>query len=76
MPKVYLTYAQELEDKTYTAIDRAMALQNITQTDAGAAIGISQAGFSQAYKGRTLSFEQMCNLLSHVGLTLCVSARV
>ena len=75
MPRVNLTRQQELESYIYRRLEYAMALYNLTQREAGEAIGIKQNGFSQAFNGRTLSVKQLCGLLDRMGLTVCIESK-
>ena len=75
MPKVCLTEAKRLEEQIYKSLERAFALLGITQTEAGRAIGITQSGFSQAFNGRTLGVEQLCELCELMGLTVCIVSK-
>lgn len=75
MPRVNITRAQELESYIYRQLERAMKFLGITQKEAGEVIGITQQGFCYAFKGRTLTIEQMCQLIDHMGLGVCIESR-
>lgn len=75
MPRVCITEAKRLENYIYHQLELAIALFGITQQEAGEAIGITQSGFSQAFNGRTLSVEQLCQLMERLGLKVCIESK-
>lgn len=76
MPKTkQITEAKRIEEYIYNRLEYAIAFLGINQTDAGRAIGITQSGFSQAFKGKTLSVYQLCQLLDELGLDLCIASK-
>ncbi len=74
MPKVDLG-AKRIEKYIYFQLELALAFLGVNQTDAGRAIGITQSGFSQAFKGKTLTVWQLCQLLDELGLDVCIESK-
>lgn len=75
MPKVNLTNAQGMENAIYRHIRQARKIKNVTQSELGREIGITQGGASLAFHNQTLTLQQACVIADALNLEIRICVK-